>query len=259
MNNNMTSSFTPTDTLTGKVAVITGGTGAIGLASAHRLAKLGARCVLLYNSESPEAAAAKAAALHGTGHLTFKASVTDSASLKAVADQVATQCGVVHILINSAGYTQAVPAHDLEALTDDLIDDILKVNFRGVMATIRSFMPLLKKSEDGLIVNISSIAGFTGTGSNLAYVAAKASIDVVGDALAKAFAPFVRVISVSPGVVDSTFVPGRGADFNEKVAATIPLRRIGTVDDVAAVVQACATTMRYVTGTRIVVDGGRHL
>jgi NAD(P)-dependent dehydrogenase (short-subunit alcohol dehydrogenase family) len=54
-------------------------------------------------------------------------------------------------------------------------------------------------------------------------------------------------------------VPGRGADFNEKVASTIPLRRIGTVDDVAAVVQACATTMRYVTGTRIVVDGGRHL
>jgi NAD(P)-dependent dehydrogenase (short-subunit alcohol dehydrogenase family) len=54
-------------------------------------------------------------------------------------------------------------------------------------------------------------------------------------------------------------VPGRGADFNEKVAGTIPLKRIGTVDDVAAVVQACATTMRYVTGTRIVVDGGRHL
>jgi NAD(P)-dependent dehydrogenase (short-subunit alcohol dehydrogenase family) len=190
--------------------------------------------------------------------LAFKAQVTDSASLQAAADQVAQQCGVVHILINSAGYTKAVPAADLDALSDALIDDILKVNFRGVIATIRAFMPLLKKSEDGLIV-ISSIAGFTGTGSNLAYVAAKASIDVVGNALAKAFAPYVRVISVSPGVVDSGFVPGRGADFNEKAAATIPLHRIGTVDDVAAVVQACATTMRYVTGTRIVVDGGRHL
>lgn len=255
----MTSSFEPTDSLEGKVAVLIGGTGAIGLASAQRLANLGARCVLIYNSESPETAATKAATLPGSGHLTFKAQVTDSASLQAVADQVAAKCGVVHILINSAGYTQAVPASDLDALTDDLIDDILKVNFRGVIATIRAFMPLLKKSEDGLIVNISSIAAFTGTGSNLAYVAAKASIDVVGDALAKAFAPHVRVISVSPGVVDSSFVPGRGADFNEKVAHTIPLRRIGTVDDVAAVVQACATTMRYVTGTRIVVDGGRHL
>ena len=255
----MTSSFEPTDSLTGRVAVFMGGTGAIGLACAHRLAKLGARCVLIYNSESPDAAAAKAAALPGSGHLSCKAQVTDSASLQAVADQVAAQCGVVHILINSAGYTKAVPAADLDGLTDDLIDDMLKVNFRGVFATIRAFMPLLKKSADGLIVNISSIAAFTGTGSNLAYVAAKASIDVVGDALAKAYAPEVRVISVSPGVVDSSFVPGRGADFNYKVATTIPLRRIGTVDDVAAVVQACATTMRYVTGTRIVVDGGRHL
>jgi NAD(P)-dependent dehydrogenase (short-subunit alcohol dehydrogenase family) len=255
----MSASFQPTDSLTGRVAVITGGTGAIGLATAHRLARLGARCVLLYNSENAESANAKAASLAGSGHLCFKAPITDSATLKTVATQIGEICGVVHILVNSAGYTKAVPAGDLEALSDDLIDDILKVNFRGVIATIRAFMPLLKKSEDGLIVNISSIAGFTGTGSNLAYVAAKASIDVVGDALAKAFAPQVRVISVSPGVVDSSFVPGRGADFNDKAAATIPLRRIGTVDDVAAVVQACATTMRYITGTRIVVDGGRHL
>ena len=255
----MPSTFAPTDSLQGRIAVITGGTGAIGLATAQRLANLGARCVLLYNSESAESAAAKAASLPGSGHLCFKAPITDSQALKSVAAEIEKQCGVVHILVNSAGFTKPVPAADLEALTDELIDDILKVNFRGVMSTIRAFMPLLKKSEDGLIVNISSIAGFTGTGSNLAYVAAKASIDVVGDALAKAFAPLVRVISVSPGVVDSTFVPGRGADFNEKVSGTIPLKRIGTVDDVAAVVQACATTMRYVTGTRIVVDGGRHL
>jgi NAD(P)-dependent dehydrogenase (short-subunit alcohol dehydrogenase family) len=255
----MPATFEPTNSLIGRIAVITGGTGAIGLATAKRLASLGARCVLLYNSEPAESAAAKTASLSGNGHLCFKAPITDSLTLKAVAAEIEKQCGAVNILVNSAGYTQPVPAADLEALTDELIDDILKVNFRGVIATIRAFMPLLKKSEDGLVVNISSIAGFTGTGSNLAYVAAKASIDVVGDALAKAFAPHVRVISVSPGVVDSTFVPGRGPDFNDKAASTIPLKRIGTADDVAAVVQACATTMRYVTGTRIVVDGGRHL
>jgi NAD(P)-dependent dehydrogenase (short-subunit alcohol dehydrogenase family) len=90
-------------------------------------------------------------------------------------------------------------------------------------------------------------------------VAAKAGVDVVGDALARVLAPTVRVVSVSPGVVDSSFVPGRSSDFNAKAAATIPLRRIGTVDDVAAAVQALATTLRYVTGTRLVVDGGRHL
>ena len=257
------SNFAPTDTLQDRVAVIAGGTGAIGLASARRLATLGARCVLLYRSGTPQAAAAHAAALPGgaaQGHAAVHADITDSATLRAAAAHIAALYdGVVHILVNSAGHTKAVPAGDLEGLTDALIDDILRANFRGPFATMRAFAPLLKASGDGLIVNICSIAGFTGTGSNLAYSAAKAGIDVVGDALARALAPWVRVISVSPGVVDSGFVPGRGAEFNAKAAATMPLRRVGTADDVAAAVQACATTLRYVTGTRIVIDGGRHL
>jgi len=252
--------FQPTDTLQGRVAVIAGGTGAIGLATARRLAALGARCVLLFRSGTAEAAMAQAAALPGSGHAALRADITDSATLREAAAQVAAlHGGVVHILVNSAGHTKAVPPGDLDGLGDELIDDILRANFRGVFATIRAFAPLLKASGDGLIVNISSIAGFTGAGSNLAYVAAKAGLDVVGDSLARVLAPAVRVISVSPGVVDSSFVPGRGADFNAKAAATMPLRRVGTVDDVAAAVQACATTLRYATGTRIVVDGGRHL
>lgn len=254
-----TAPFSPQDRLEGQVAVIAGGTGAIGMATARRLATLGARCVLLHRSADEAAAEALAQSLPGTGHVSLRASITDSASLRAAAERLATQCPAVHLLVNSAGYTQAVPAADLETLSDELIDEMLQVNFRGVIATIRAFLPLLKASGDGLIVNISSIAGFTGTGSNLGYVAAKAGVDVVGDALARVLAPTVRVVSVSPGVVDSSFVPGRGADFNAKAAATIPLRRIGTVDDVAAAVQALATTLRYVTGTRLVVDGGRHL
>lgn len=254
------SDFAPVERLDGRVAVIAGGTGAIGIATARRLAALGAHCVLLYRSGGAEEAAAKAAALPGSGHSALRADITDSASLREAASHVAAaHGGVVHVLVNSAGHTKAVAAADLEGLTDELIDDILRANFRGVFATMRAFAPLLKASGDGLIVNISSIAGFTGTGSNLAYVAAKAGIDVVGDALARALAPAVRVIAVSPGVVDSSFVPGRGPDFNAKAAATMPLRRVGTADDVAAAVQACATTLRYATGTRIVVDGGRHL
>lgn len=257
---NSTSDFAPVERLDGRVAVIAGGTGAIGMATARRLGALGSRCVLLYRSGSAEEAAAKVAALPGSGHSALRADITDSASLSAAAAVVAAaHGGIAHVLVNSAGHTKAVAAADLEALSDELIDDILRANFRGVFATIRAFAPLLKASGDGLIVNVSSIAGFTGTGSNLAYAAAKAGIDVVGDALARALAPAVRVISVSPGVVDSGFVPGRGADFNAKAAATMPLRRVGTPDDVAAAVQACATTLRYATGTRIVVDGGRHL
>jgi 3-oxoacyl-[acyl-carrier protein] reductase len=254
------STFAPVERLDGRIAVIAGGTGAIGIATARRLGALGARCVLLYRSGSAEEAAAQACALPGGGHSALRADITHSASLSEAAAMVAAaHGGIAHILVNSAGHTKAVPAADLEGLNDELIDDILRANFRGVFATIRAFTPLLKASGDGLIVNISSIAGFTGTGSNLAYAAAKAGIDVVGDALARALAPAVRVLSVSPGVVDSGFVPGRGPDFNAKAAATMPLRRVGTPDDVAAAVQACATTLRYATGTRIVVDGGRHL
>jgi NAD(P)-dependent dehydrogenase (short-subunit alcohol dehydrogenase family) len=77
--------------------------------------------------------------------------------------------------------------------------------------------------------------------------------------LGRALAPRIRVLNVSPGAVDTTFVPGRGADFNDKVAATTPLRRIGTPDDVASAIEACATHLTFSTGVTIVVDGGRRL
>jgi len=253
------SDFAPVDTLQGRVAVIAGGTGAIGRACALRLARLGAACVLLHRSGGADAALAALPAVPGPGHASLHADITDSATLRAAAAQVAARYGPAHILVNSAGHTRPVPAADLEALSDELIDEMLRVNFRGVVATIRAFVPLLQASGDGLVVNISSIAGFTGSGSNLAYAAAKASVDLVGDALARALAPTLRVISVSPGVVDTGFVPGRGAEFNARAGAATPLLRVGTADDVAAAVQACATTLRYATGTRLVVDGGRHL
>lgn len=253
-------SFDPVQRLDGKVAVITGGLGAIGYASARRLAALGASCVLLHRKGDD--AEARAAGLPGgtaQRHAAWRADIVDSASLQAAAEHVRNSHGRCDILVNSAGYTQPVPAADLDALTDELIDDLLRANFRGVFATIRAFAPLLKESGDGLIVNVSSIAGFTGVGSNLAYVAAKAGLDVVGDALAKALAPAVRVVSVSPGAVESSFVPGRDAAFAAKMAGSTPLGRIGLPEDVAATIEALATTLRFVTGTRIVVDGGRHL
>ncbi|MFM9927439.1 SDR family oxidoreductase [Variovorax sp. H27-G14] len=253
-------SFDPVSRLDGKVAVITGGLGAIGYATATRLATLGATCVLLHRkADDADTRAAALPSPNGQRHAAIRADIVDTASLSAAAAQVQSTLGRCDILVNSAGHTQPVPAADLDALTDELIDDIVRANFRGVFATIRAFAPMLKASGDGLVANISSIAGFTGVGSNLAYVAAKAGLDVVGDALAKALAPAVRVVSVSPGAVESGFVPGRGAAFADKMASTTPLGRIGKPDDVAAAVEALATTMRFVTGTRIVVDGGRHL
>lgn len=254
----MNSTFAPLDRLDGQVAVITGGTGAIGAATALRLAHLGARIVLLHRG-GPEKSADLLKSLPGTGHRAVSASVTDSGELTQAAQAVQQQTGGAHILINCAGHTRPVPAADLNGLSDELIDEMFASNWRGTFATIRAFAPQLAESGDGVIVNVSSIAGSTGLGSNLAYAASKAGIDALTKGLAKTLAPKVRVLAVAPGVVDSGFVSGRDASFNAKTGATIPLQRVGTADDVAAAITACCTSLRYATGSIFVADGGRHL
>jgi 3-oxoacyl-[acyl-carrier protein] reductase len=86
-------------------------------------------------------------------------------------------------------------------------------------------------------------------GSSIAYCAVKAGIDVMTKSLARALAPRVRVLGEAPGSVDTGFVPGRGADFNEKTSATTPLKRVATAYDVAAAILSCATHLGFSTGT----------
>lgn len=254
----MTSSFSPLDRLDGRHVVIAGGLGAVGRATGKRLAASGAVVIPLHRKSAAEANEFLGT-LEGSGHFAVEASITDSQSLQRAAETVKQKIGKLDMLVNTAGFTQPIPVANLEALSDELIDSIFEANWRGVFATIRAFHPLLKASGDGLIVNVSSVAAFTGTGSNLAYSASKAALDLMGKSLARAFAPEVRVLTISPGALDSSFVPGRGADFNAKAAASTPLKRIGLADDVAAAIEACATRMRFATGQTFVVDGGRSL
>ncbi|MBX5041199.1 SDR family NAD(P)-dependent oxidoreductase [Rhizobium lentis] len=248
--------------LKGKVALIVGGNGAIGAATGKMLADAGVTVLISHmpGDENLESAGKVLTALGGNkDHGSFAADITDTPTLVSVRDQIEEKFGKLDILINAAGYTKPIAHHDLDALTDDLIDDLFKVNWRGQFATIRTFAPLLKASGDGLVVSLSSIAAFTGVGSNIAYCAAKAGIDVMTKALARVLAPEVRVLAISPGVVDTSFVPGRGADFNDRVASSTPLRRIGEVDDIAGAIVACATHLGFSTGHIIQVDGGRAL
>lgn len=247
-----------TGILSGKVAVIIGGSGGIGAAAAQALAAEGATVVVTWRA-GEAAAEALLAKLAGSGHLARRAVVEDTATLTALAADVAAAFGRCDILVNSAGYTRPIPIGDLDALTDEFIDDMFRVNWRGQFAAIRAFAPLLKASGDGLIVSVSSIAGLNGVGSNLAYAAIKAGIDTMTKSLARALAPAVRVMAVSPGVVATDFVPGRDAAALEKVAPTIPLKRVATADDVGRAIAACATHLTYSTGSLIVVDGGRAL
>ena len=246
--------------LDGRLALVVGGSGGIGAASARILAGAGARVIVTHTARSAEAAASLAASLPGSGHIALPADVADTPSLLALRDGVRAQCGeLLHVLVNAAGFTKPVPHADLEGLDDALIDRLFAVNWRGQFAAIRTFAPMLKASGNGLIVSISSIAGQTGIGSSVAYCAVKAGIDVMTKSLARALAPEIRVMGVAPGVVDTGFVPGRGPEFRLKAAATTPLGRVATAEDVAEAVLACATSLRFSTGTTVVVDGGRSL
>lgn len=253
--------MTDSISLAGRVALVIGGSGGIGAATASAFAASGARVVVTYHDSPHKAERAEVllSTLAGDGHAALAVDVADSATLVAAKTAIEARYGRLDVLVNSAGFTKPVPHADLEALDDALIDRMFAVNWRGQFAAVRTFAPMLKASGNGLIVSVSSIAGSTGVGSSIAYCAVKAGIDVMTKSLARALAPEVRVLGVAPGVVDTGFVPGRGADFNARTSATTPLRRVATARDVAQAILACSTHLGFSTGTTIVVDGGRSL
>jgi 3-oxoacyl-[acyl-carrier protein] reductase len=244
--------------LIGKVAVILGGTGGIGLAISKLFAEAGARVAVVARQDRAKAAVA-AAQLSGTGHAGYACRIEDSAQLTTLAESILGELGPASILVNAAGTTRNIPHADLDAMDDATFDQILSVNTRAAFAAVRGFVPQLREGGDGLVVNLSSISATTAVGSCIAYCVAKAGLDVMGAALARVLAPDIRVLTVSPGVVDTDFVPGRDRAAREKVAATTPLKRLCSAEDVAETVLACATRLRYSTGSVVQVDGGRHL
>jgi 3-oxoacyl-[acyl-carrier protein] reductase len=239
-----------------KVAVITGGSGAIGAASAQRLAQAGAKIVVGYNNNR-EQADAVVKALPGAGHRAIRIPMLETPLIREAAAIVEREYGRCDVLVNSAGFTRMIPHTDLEALTDELIDSIFAANVRGPFATIRAFAPLMKKSGDAVIVNISSIAAIVGTGSNIAYGGSKAALDTMALSLARILGPEIRVLTVSPAAVDTAFVPGRTTAMVEKVASTTPLKRVVQADEVAQAVMAAVVNLTSTTGWIIPVDGGK--
>jgi 3-oxoacyl-[acyl-carrier protein] reductase len=184
-----------TSSLSGKVAVIIGGTGGIGFAAGRALADIGASVVLTGRDMDRTASAVKA--LPAGNHLAARAEVGDSATLRQLAEDVHHHYGRADILVNTSGFTRAIPHGDLDALDDALIDEMFAINWRGQFAAIRAFAPLLRANGDGLIVNVGSIAGRTGQGSNVAYCAVKAGLDVMAMSLGRALAPAIRLLNVS--------------------------------------------------------------
>jgi 3-oxoacyl-[acyl-carrier protein] reductase len=244
--------------LTGKVAVVTGGSSGIGAATVRRLAGEGCTVAVGYN-KGEERARQLLAELPGTGHGAFALSLHDGATVRGLAEHVRERYGRVDILVNSAGYTQPIAHADLDALTDEFFDAMLIANVRGPFSVIRALNPLLQASGDGVIVNVSSISAFTGSGSSIAYCASKAALDTMTMSLARALGPKVRAMCVSPGAVSTGFVAGRDRAALEKIAQSTPLRRVVEPEDVAGAIMACIVNLRASTGSKLIVDGGRFL
>jgi len=243
--------------LKNQVALVSGGSSGIGAACVKQLAAQGAIVVVGYH-RGLERAQALVSQLPGVGHVAMQVPLEDSAAHAVIAQAVWAQKGRLDILVNSAGYTQRIPHSDVATLTPELFNQLLTANAGGTYSLTRALLPLLQQSASGLVVNVSSVSAFTGSGSNMAYCAAKAAVDTLTQSLARAFGP-VRFVSVSPASVDTDFVAGRSRAEIEKKAAQSPLGRVVTADDVARAVLACATHLTTATGTRIVIDGGASL
>lgn len=242
----------------GQIALVTGGAGGIGSAICRRLADAGAIVVVTYSSD-PAKANVLIESMSGTGHMAVQARVDDSASLNRLAQIITEKFGALDLLVNCAGVTTPVKHSDLDALSDEWIDKIFQVNVRGAFATVRAMKPLLEKREQSTVINISSVAGITGVGSNVAYCASKAALDSMTRSLGRALAPKIRVVSVSPGWVLGEYAKRFDPEYIQTQVDATPLKKLSTPEDVAETVWAVHTKLTMMTGNIVPVDGGRPL
>lgn len=248
-------SFEPVDNLNGQTAVIAGAMGGVGYATAQRLADRGARVIGLVRRDL-ETAQQRLDQLPNNHlkHVAILVDVTVKEQLSAARDQI-DQCD---ILVNASGSSVYIPHFKVDLLSDKIFDTMLTNNLRSQFSIIRTFLPLLRKSPAGLIVNLGSTAGAGVGGSNIAYAAAKAGIDSLTRNLSMSILP-TRIINVAFTGVETDFIKHRPDNFYELEKEHNPMGRCPTTEDIAKTIEAYATVIRFTTGVTVVVDGGKSL
>ncbi len=249
----------------GKVAVVTGGGGGIGLATCLGFAKRGARVVVVdHDAVLGQEAAAQVRAAGGEA-LFVRADVSRSADVQGYVKAAVDAYGRIDCLFNNAGIEGKVtPIQDYD---EEVFDAVIGVNLRGVFLGLRHVLPVMLRQESGTVVNTASTAALFGGPGMAAYVASKHAVAGITKVASSDVARFgVRVNAICPGPVETRMMRSLEAQRNptdpELVhaanAAGMPTGRYCTADEVAnAVLYLCSDLSSNITGTQLVIDSGR--
>jgi 3-oxoacyl-[acyl-carrier protein] reductase len=238
--------------LTGRVALVTGSTRGIGREIAATLAGCGARVAVVGRDGTRAAEAANGLGGDARG---YAADVSDTAQVTSLVESVERDFGSVDILVNNAGLTRD---NILLRLKDDDWDAVLNANLRGAFAAVRTAARGMMKRRWGRIINISSVVGLIGNKGQSNYAASKAGLIGFTKSVAKEFASRNILANViAPGFIETDMTSAMTPDARSALTAQIPLDRLGTPKDIAAVAAFLASEhATYITGQVFVVDGG---
>jgi 2-dehydro-3-deoxy-D-gluconate 5-dehydrogenase len=244
--------------LTGQVALVTGGNGGIGLGMARGLARAGARVVVAARDEEKSLAAVAELKSLGSEALAIRVDVTDEASVAALIRDTVERCGRVDILVNNAGINVRRPVQDL---TLEQWHQVMDTNLTSAFLCARAVYPHMKRAGAGKVINIGSMLSIFGASFAPAYGASKGGIVQLTKSLAVAWAPDnIQVNAVLPGWIDTeltrkarTDVPG----LHDRVLSRSPAGRWGVADDFEGIAVFLASAQsNFTTGAAIPVDGG---
>ena len=238
--------------LSGKNALVTGSTRGIGRAIAEAFSQSGARVAVVGRDQQR---ADEAAAAIGNGAKGFAADVTETATVAKLIDDVEKAFGSIDILVNNAGITRD---NIVMRLKDEDWDIVQNANLRGAFAAIRAVSRGMMKKRNGRIINVASIVGLIGNKGQANYAASKAGLIALTKTVAKELGSRnILVNAVAPGFIETEMTAAMTPEAREALGKQIALERLGTVNDVAAMVTFLASDLAaYITGQVFVVDGG---